>query len=353
VTPTPVSILTGFLGSGKTTLLRRLLADPAMAETAVVVNELGEVGLDHLLVREITDDIVLLDSGCLCCAVRDDLVTALAELAGERAAGRIPWFRRVAVETTGLADPAPIVQTLISEPAIVARYRLASVAATVDAVLGASQLDRFAEAVKQAAMADTLVVTKGDLDPAGADALHRRLRALNPGASILTARPDGGPDAAAVFRDAALPEHARLTDVVRWLDAGAYARIGTGAPASARPGAIGAEAAGRHDSRVESFCIRLQKPVDWNDFVEWLDLLLGSRGESILRIKGLLDVAGSPVPKVIHAVQHVAHPPDTLAAWPDEDRCSRIVFITRDLPRAGVERSLRSVLGADALAPSH
>lgn len=367
----PVAVLTGFLGSGKTTLLRRLLAHPGMADTAVIVNEFGEVGLDHLLVREITEDIVLLNSGCVCCTVRDDLVGSLLELQSERDAGRIPRFRRVAIETTGLADPAPIIHTLMTNAELLPHYRLGSVVTTIDATLGSGQLDRHTEAVKQAAMADRLVLTKTDLAPEGSAALADRLRALNPGASILPATLHDGPAPDQLLDAGPLDARAKSADVVRWLNAEAYAAshgeaasdghphadVHAGHPhADAQAGhphvAAHARAAEqRHDASITSFCLTLTQPLAWDTFVEWLELLLASRGESLLRVKGLLNVAGRSRPLVIHGVQHVIYPPSELAAWPNGDSRSRLVFITRDLSRTAVENSFRAVFGEGFLAP--
>ncbi len=340
----PISVLTGFLGSGKTTLLRRLLADPAMADTAVIINEFGEVGLDHLLVREITEEIVLLNSGCVCCTVRDDLVESLLELQTQRDAGRIPHFRRVAIESTGLADPAPIVHTLMTNVELVPHFRLGSVITTVDATLGAGQLDQHIEAVKQAAMADRLVLTKSDLAPQGYAALAKRLHALNPGAPILPATLHGGPGPDQLLDAGPLDARARTDDVARWLNAEAYA-------AEPHEEAHGHHHGGpdRHDARIDSFCLYVERPLAWEAVTEWLELLLASRGESLLRMKGLINVAGRARPLVIHGVQHVIYPPSELAAWPGGDQRTRIVFITRDLPRQAVENSFRALFGTDWL----
>ena len=339
----PISVLTGFLGSGKTTLLRRLLAHASMADTAVVINEFGEVGLDHLLVREITEEIVLLNSGCVCCSVREDLVASLLELQTERDAGRLPRFRRVLIESTGLADPAPIIHTLMTNAELLPHYRLGSVVTTVDAVHGAGQLDQHIEAVKQAAMADRLVITKSDLATEGHAALAQRLRALNPGAPILSATLEAGPGPDQLLDTSPLDARARSDDVARWLNAEAYAP--TPGNSDAHSGDHDHAADGRHDARIASFCLVFDRPLGWARFVEWLEALLASRGESLLRVKGLLNVEGRSRPLVLNGVQHVIYPPTELAAWPDADQRSRIVFITRDLPRVAVENSFRAVLG--------
>ncbi|MDB5373271.1 MAG: cobalamin synthesis protein/P47K [Belnapia sp.] len=339
VSPIPVTVLTGFLGAGKTTLLNRLLRHPDLADTAVLINEFGEIGLDHLLVERLDGDTVLLNAGCLCCTVRGDLVRALRDLAG-RIAGGQP-IRRVVVETTGLADPAPILQTLMSDPHLLARFRLDGVVTLVDAATGMATLDAQPEAVKQAAVADRLVLTKTDLaTPETVSALWTRLRALNPGAPLLNAlHGDIGP---AELLDCGLYDATRKhPDVRRWLDAEAYAahdhhhahHHGHGHDVS------------RHDARIHSFCLTFDEPLPWEGISTWLEVLTMTRGESVLRIKGILALEDQVLPIAIHGVQHLFHPPARLAAWPKaadgtEDRRSRLVFILRDLDRATVEKGL-------------
>jgi G3E family GTPase len=325
------SIITGFLGSGKTTLLRRLLGDPRMGPTAVLVNEFGEVGLDHLLLRKIDEDIVLLNSGCLCCTIRDDLVETLDELRIKRTSGEIPFFNRVVIETTGLADPAPIIHTLLTDESLVAVYRLTALVTTIDATHGGRQLDEHIEAVKQAAMSDRLVLTKTDLaDEAACDRLRRRLAALSPAATLFDATLETGPGPHQLF-DAGVFS-APGDDARRWLELEATERH------SHQRHDIN-----RHDDRISTFCLRAETPLDWNTFTSWLSLLLASRGQQVLRVKGLINVAGRSRPVVIQGVQHVFYPPAELAQWPDGDRRSRIVLITRDLSHAAVEKSFRRV----------
>lgn len=321
---TPVAILTGFLGSGKTTLLNRLLAHPAMRETAVLVNEIGAIGIDQALVREVSDEIVLLGSGCICCTLRDGLVESLDDLRRRRTRGEVPAFARVIVETTGLADPAPIVHALLREPALVADYRFDGIVTTVDGLLGAGQLATHPEAARQAAMADRLVLTKTDIaPPKTVERVREHVTRLNPGAPLLRAaeRLDLGP---AHLFDVALPDPPAARG---WLRAEAYA---------------GAET--DHLGRFSTFCLEFDRPVGWEAFSEWLGLLLASRGESLLRVKGIVAVAGEPRPIAIHGVQHVFHAPRPLTRWPWEDRRSRLVFVTFDLPRSAVERSLAAFL---------
>jgi G3E family GTPase len=342
--PTPVSVLTGFLGSGKTTLLSHLLRSPDLADTAVLINEFGEVGLDHHLLRKLDETTVLLDSGCLCCTVRDDLVGALRELFWKRRNAEIPAFRRIVVETTGLADPAPIVHTLMRDPLAQHVYRLDGVIATVDAVTGPATLDRHAEAVKQAAMADRLVLTKTDLaEPAAVAALSGRLRHLNPAAPILIAR-HGVIDAAGLFDAGLYDPKTKTLDAQRWLNAEAYA---------GHEHHHDHHDVNRHDDRIRAFCLFYDRPLDWERFAAWVETIVLAHGPNILRLKGLLNVAGEARPVAVHGVQHLFHPPAQLEAWPDEDRRSRIVLIVRDLERAFFERTLASFNeGPGALAPA-
>lgn len=338
----PVSVITGFLGSGKTTLLNALLAHPAMGETAVLINEFGEVGLDHLLVRKIDETIILLNSGCLCCSVRGDMVTALRDLFLKRVHGEVPEFARAVIETTGLADPAPIIHTLMSDPLLGVRYRLDGVVATIDAANGAGQLDTHPEAVKQAAMADRLVLTKCDLvDEAAVAELESRLRRLNPAAPIR--RADHGDVAPSALFPAGLYDPATKTaNVAGWLNAEAYADAAAGGD-DHHHGHGHHHDVNRHDDHIRSFCLSFDEPLAWERFLAWVELLQSARGQNLLRIKGILNVAGEDRPVVVHGVQHVFHPPATLPAWPTADRRSRVVFITRDLGQAAVEAAWRAV----------
>lgn len=326
---TPVLVVTGFLGSGKTTLLNRLLRHPALGDAAVLVNEFGEVGIDHQLVEKVDESTVLLSSGCLCCTIRDDLKQAVLEIHDKRARGVVPPFGRVIVETTGLADPAPILATFMNDVSLRHHYRLATVVATVDAVNGRAHLDRQEESVKQAAVADRLVLTKTDIaDPAEAGALRGRLARLNPSAEILVAG-HGAVEAEPLLRADVYDPAAKGREVLRWIEAEA-----------ARPAAGHRHDANRHDARIHSFCLVHDEPVDWTAFGIWLTLLLHTHGGDVLRVKGLLNVAGADTPVVINGVQHVVHPPVHLDAWPDADRRSRVVFIVRGLERARIEESL-------------
>ena len=332
---TPVAIITGFLGSGKTTLLNRLLRDPRMAGAAVIINEFGEIGLDHLLVTVPAENMILLKSGCLCCTVRGDLVQTLADLWSRRRRGEIPAFDRVLVETTGLADPVPILRTLVTDEDLAPLYRADTVVTVVDGVNGYAQLDAHAESVKQAAVSDVLLVSKTDIaDPAGVAALEARLGRLNPGAQVKHAV-HGEIDAGALFGHGVHDAAARGPDVERWLSEAAYA-------GHAQHGEHGnlahAHDVNRHDGHIRAFALRHDGPITMTGLAAWLDLLAGLRGANLLRVKGLVNVEGEPV--VVHAVQSVLHEPVRLERWPCDDRGSRIVFITRDMRREEVEKTL-------------
>ena len=320
---TPVNIITGFLGSGKTTLLQRLLRSPDLSDVAVLVNEFGEVGLDHHLLQNVAESTLLLENGCVCCAVRGDLQKALRDLLSRRTRGDIPQFRRVVIETSGLADPAPIAYTLLSEPVLRHHFRLSGIITTVDAVNGFSQLDDFAESVKQVSMADRLVVTKIDLsDEPSLTALHRRLRSLNISAQIVESTEIGG------------DPHQLLTDDI-YDAAGKFREAGHWTAQE-----VDAHSSHAHTSDVQSFAAVFDRPLDWTAFGVWASMLLHRHGAGVLRLKGLLNVEGVPTPVLINGVQHIVHPPSHLEKWPDADRRSRLIFIVRGLRRARIERSL-------------
>lgn len=324
---TPLTLLTGFLGAGKTTLLNRLLADPAMANTAVLINEFGAVGLDHLFISAPDEDSVLLASGCLCCTIRGDLSRALRDLS---ARGRD--FRRVVIETTGLADPAPILHTLMRDPLLLRDYRLDGVVTLVDAVAGAATLDTQEEARRQVAVADRLVISKGDL--ADAAPLRARLAALNPVAPILDARFATVPellDAGPFGADGKLP------DITGWIAAAGHDHHHHHHDVN------------RHDKRIQALCLRFETPLNWEGLGSYLEMLAMTQGAQMLRMKGILNLQGEAGPVVMHGVQHSFHPPQRLAAWPEgDDRSSRLVFILRDLEPRVVEEGLRAFLAAAA-----
>jgi G3E family GTPase len=301
----PVSVITGFLGSGKTTLLSRLLRDPAFERTAVIINEFGAVGLDHLLVDSSDEQILTLEGGCVCCTVRGDLVRTAGSLLARRAAGSVTPFERIVIETTGLADPAPIVHALMTDRDIAEALRLEAVVATVDAAAGVATLDAHPESVKQAALADCIVVTKSDLADPTANGLAERLHALNPAAPKLTA------------------VHGAL-DPARLFDGRAYD------PARYDPGLF--ETPAHRHGGINTFCLRREKPLHAATLSLFLQLVAEHCGARLLRLKGLVDVLESPGrPAVIHGVQHVFHPPAWLERWPDADRSTRIVVISQGL----------------------
>jgi G3E family GTPase len=329
----PVSIITGYLGSGKTTLLNRLLQDPGMARAAVIINEFGEVALDHLLVATPNENTVLLANGCLCCTIRGDLVGTLADLLAKRGTGGVPAFDRVLVETTGLADPVPVLRTLASDEAIAPRLRPGVVITMVDAVNGERQLDDCPESVKQAAVADCLVVSKTDIAVLSAvGRLRKRLARVNPGAQVLEAV-QGVVAPGTLFGDA-LPDPAAEREAVeRWLNEASYSRMES------------LRGAGRHGDGIRAFAVRHEGPVTGAGLAAWLNLMATLKGARLLRVKGIVNVAGSPV--VVHVVQSVIHEPVALDSWPSKDRGTRIVFITRGMERSEIESTMPA-LGLDA-----
>lgn len=323
----PVTVLTGFLGSGKTTLLNRLLQLPDLQGTAVIVNEFGSVGIDQDLIAQASDDTILLPNGCLCCAMRGDLVEALARLGAQGEIAGAP-LRQVLIETSGLADPGPILRTLLGDPAVRPRFAVAGVACTVDAVLGDRTLDAHPESVQQVAVADALFLTKTDLlDGAPAQVLLERLQALNASAPLHRDH-DGLPEA---LRDLMSNRDGRTLAAAE-ADAPFYKPMGSAAAAADAP---------RHRDGISSFVLVREEPLPREAFFAWMDLLVASRGEDLLRVKGLVHLAESPEqPLVIHGVQHLFHPPEALPAWPGADRRTRIVFITRGVDAEALEQTL-------------
>jgi G3E family GTPase len=314
---TPVTLITGFLGSGKTTLLRRLLGDPALADSAVLINELGEIALDHHLLERIDETMVVLQSGCLCCTARGELSAAIKDLLSKRERGVVPPFRRLVIESTGLADPFPILSTVRADPVLTHHFSVGSVIATVDAVNGAAQLDRQSETVKQVAVADRLVVTKTDLAAEeGTAALIARLQRLNPLATLWRSA-DQDLDADALVASATRPGG--------WL------------PDEAEPHRHAA-----HDGDIRTVALTFDGALDWTMFGIWLTMLLHRHGNEVLRVKGILNVAGSDAPVAVHGVQHLVHAPTHMGAWPDAERRSRLVLIVKGLDPAVIERSLRA-----------
>jgi G3E family GTPase len=342
----PVTVLTGFLGSGKTTVLNHLLRQPGMEGVVAVINEFGEVGLDHLLVETSEDRIALLDNGCVCCSVREDLVTLLQQLLSREASGAIPPIRRVLIETTGLADPVPVLHTLMTAPGVVARYRIDGVAVTVDAVNASRSIDQHAEAVKQIAVADRILLTKTDLIDAGQLArLQARIHRINPTAEVIQV--DHGCIAPEQVLEAGLFAPSKHGDeVAQWFVAATRATAGHSQGPHRHHEHEHEHTDGRpHEPGVSSFSLIVREPIRWAAFSRWLDYVAALKGDELLRFKALIHVADRPQgPVVVHAVQHVLHPPIELNQWPQdwapEDRASRLVFIVRDIPADVIERTL-------------
>jgi G3E family GTPase len=338
----PVTLITGFLGSGKTTLLARLLRHPGMDRAAVIINELGEVGLDHELVEASSERMSLLASGCLCCTLRTDLQETLRELFVKRRAGEVIDFDRVFVETTGLADPVPVLHTLQTDGLLGAQYRLDGVVTLVDAVNGMGQLDTMPEAVKQAAVADRIVLTKTDLASAAqASALESRLHAMNRFASIVTAV-NGELDPAELAGIAPRSASAAADELDRWLSASTAAPRATGqGGALSRP----MSPANSHDASIESFALTFDEPFTWDTLNAVLQVLASLRGPDMLRMKGIVHVKGERGPVVIQGAQHLFHPPVTLQPREGGDPRSRIVFIVRNIPREKIAGLFAAVAG--------
>lgn len=337
--PVPLSVLTGFLGSGKTTLLNKLLCDPAMAGTAVIINEFGEIGLDHLLVETADENVMEMSSGCLCCTIRGDLIDTMEDLMHRRDAGSVKQFDRVMIETTGLADPAPILHTIMNHPWLVARYRLESVITLVDAVNGEATLDAHGEAVKQVAVADRLILSKTDLLSGleGEETLASlvpRLRKLAPAARILdTLAGEVTPER--LFNAGLYDPDTKTPDVKRWLSEEAFEKGGHHHDHD--------HDVNRHDQYIKAFCIAEDKPISAMSFDLFLELLRSYHGPNLLRVKGIVKVEEDQErPFIIHGVQHVFHPPVQLDSWPDDDHRSRLVFITRGVEKAELEKLFKA-----------
>lgn len=340
----PITLLTGFLGAGKTTLLNTLLWQKAFEDAAVFINEFGEVGVDHLLVEKIDEEVLLLDSGCICCSMRGDLPKALRDLFNRAQRKQIPVPRRVIIETTGIADPAPVIYTLLSDHFTNERFRLDGVVTVIAATHGVDQIESNVEALKQVVMADRLVISKCDLaDAQQLEQLSIRLASLNPTAPQLPS--SKGSIAAADIVDIGLYDPAGKTpDVATWL---AEAKVSE--QASRRRLSYGkhAPASPVHHSEVESFVITFDAPLAWGGVSTTLDTLLQGHGEQILRIKGLVNIQGEAGPRIVQCLQHTRYPSIRMAAWPDDpayaDRKSRLVFITRNLSEARLRESLAHI----------
>jgi G3E family GTPase len=342
----PVSVITGFLGAGKTTLLNGLLKDPMLHDAAVIINEFGEIGLDHLLVERSDENVFEMSSGCLCCTIRGDLIDTMLRLIARRDQSEIKEFDRIVIETTGLADPAPVLHTVMSEPDLLARCRLESVVTVIDGVQGEATLDAHAEAVKQAAVADRLVLTKLDLltGREGEDALHSligRLRALNPSARILTTH-RGEATAARLFNSGLYNPETKSVDAKAWINAEAYAagekrrrhrHHGHGHDHEHEHHDVS-----RHDDHIRAFTFSDERAISATGLDMFIGLMQSYHGANMLRMKGIVKVADDPGrPVVLHGVQHIYHPPVRLNHWPDGDERTRLVFIVKDIEKRHIE----------------
>jgi len=330
----PVTLLTGFLGSGKTTLLNKLLSDPKMHDSAVIINELGETGLDHILATQvdsehIADNTVLLNSGCVCCTLKNELADTMRDLFFKRALQAIPQFNRLVIETTGMADPGPILGNLMNEPVIESTFRLDAVVVTIDSVYGLSQLENNVEALKQAAVADVLLLTKTDIaEPSQIQALQEKLAEINPGANQhLIQHGDINPDH---IIDVGLFDPAGKTATPqRWLRNPSK----TSAPKGTLPQKP-------HQDGITSFTVTMPKPLNWRDLKPVLLKLCQTHGAKLLRLKGIIHAEDQPAPLAIHAVHFTPYPPTLLEGWDEEDAMSRIVIIGKDIDEAEVRKAL-------------
>jgi G3E family GTPase len=343
LSPIPVIVLTGFLGSGKTTLLQRLLQTEDGRRVAVLINEFGEISLDHLMVKNVSGSTVVLQNGCVCCSVRSELRAGLRELIDGRAKGEVPPFDRIMIETTGLADPVPVVQTITVDPMLRNHLRLVSLISTVDALNGLEQIDTQDEAKRQAATADRLVVTKTDLsDERQIGKLQRRLAQINPMAPVTRVPSNANLWNQLLGSDLSDPqlreaEARTVSHAAETLESKAWGTAQTAAKS-------------HHSHSIVSFALRVREPIDWSPLVVWLSLLVHRHGRKVLRIKGLLDVPGAKGPISLNAVQHFIHPPVHLDAWPDDDHTSRLVFIVQGLDEAAIRSSLANFLRRAAQA---
>ncbi|MES2368399.1 MAG: GTP-binding protein [Pseudomonadota bacterium] len=335
--PIPVTLLTGFLGSGKTTVLNHLVR--TLPRTAILMNEFGEVALDHQLLQEMDGPMALLSGGCVCCTISGSLSPTLKNLWMARQKGDIPAFERVIIETTGIADPAPVLDNLLHDNWVRARFRLDGVVTTVDALFGMNQLDEHFEAVKQVAVADRLLLTKTDLAPADTVvALRERLAALNPAADIVAVT-HGELDPTAIQNLGLWNAETRSPEAMRWLKPQRYQ------PASASPLA-GKARPDLHDTRILAFSVVIDAPLDRYGLQSALGMLTSFRAENLLRFKAIVNLKDEPLPVVLHGVQHVLYPEVRLDTWPDDDHRSRFVFIVRDLEPEFVAKLLADFSGA-------
>ncbi|MER2513088.1 MAG: GTP-binding protein [Nitrosomonas ureae] len=366
--PIPVLLLTGFLGSGKTTLLNHLVHQPYFSDTLVIINEFGEISLDHLLVTHSNEDLVMeMGHGCICCTIRGDLAQVFRNIEWRFSRQGKRKFNRVVVETTGLADPAPILHTLMTDRTIASSYQLNAIITTVDSVNGLQTLDLHPEASKQAAVADRLILTKSDLaDPEQLAILQRRLATLNPAAKQLQVF-NGEADLQSLFNENLFSVDQKSPDLIKWLNEQSYAiktKLSIGKIQfksmeqntpnqmifQERPAHTQLDI-NRHDDHIHAYCFTFDDPIDPGLFDQWLSLLMTTKGSDILRVKGILNMKQRVGPIVIHGVQHIFHPPVELAEWPSEDHRTRIVFITRDVPRSVIDNTFTVFVSLEKIFP--
>ena len=327
----PIFVVTGYLGSGKTTLLNNMLKHPSLRDAAVLVNEFGAVGIDHMLVQEMDENTVLLQSGCICCTIRSDLKESIIELNSKRESGLVPPYKRLILETTGLADPSPILFTLNSDTVIKHHYRLGAVITTVDSINASSQMKRYQEPLKQVLVADRIVITKGDLaKKKKLLTLREKIEDLNPSADVVEVL-HGNVDVRRLLRADVYEKRNRGSETRRWLKL---------ADNESNNEDLHHHDINKHGKTISSFTISYNHPLDWTAFGIWLTMLLNRHGENVLRVKGILNVKGVSTPVVINGVQHVVHPPIHLKSWPTEDQRSHIVFIVDNMDKNLIQRSL-------------
>jgi G3E family GTPase len=333
----PVNVLTGFLGSGKTTLLKRLLSSETFRNCAVLINELGEIGLDHHLLDVVDQETVVLSNGCICCGMRSDLAAALLDLNEKRERGLVPSFNRVMLETTGLADPVAVLNTVFSDAKLRHHFRVATVITTVDAMFGMRQLAEHRESFQQAAIADRVVITKADLaDDAVVGELRAALESINPSCRIVISRNDASEHDVLIEDDASAP--CALKEATHWF----FSKSSGIGGKNAGPSLFGSQSrplGPMHVSTISTASLMYGQPLDWTAFGVWLSMLVHGHGEKILRMKGLLNIKGSDTPVVVHGVHHLIHPPVHLDAWPTDDRRSRLVLIGNLPPVEQLQRS--------------
>ena len=322
----PVNILTGFLGSGKTTLLKKIINLKSMSKTIVLVNEFGEVGLDHHLLERVDENLVVLQSGCICCTIREDLTSTLRDLWDKRSINNL-IYNRVIVETTGLADPAPIIYSLSSSEILFNHYRLGNIITTVDVLNGLVQLKKYPETIKQIAVADRIIVTKTDINKGNLSDILNYIVSINPSSSVLYNKKRLA--ASLLFSKDTYDPKSKSEEVFKWINQEAF-----------REKKYHKHDKNRHGNAIKSFCISFDKPIDWNIFGIWVTMLIQAHGENILRLKAILNIIDVKEPVAIHGVQHIIHPPIHLDAWPSTSRESKLVFIVKDLDPDKIKNSL-------------